>query len=367
MPKAGSRRPSDRTSMVAHCLASSTGSRNASDTTFMPNFMRRVRPAKAAIVVIDSRNGWRLTIRSVCQIESTPPASHMSIQRQYAAAPENGNSAQPNPIPTPMRRLSARGHRRRGFDAPRDVAHEAFKTAVHLLWPHAGRHCPSDEIGDAVLAHEGCQLSHAVLDVADHPSLRDAGLARLARNAARGALVLVKAAIDLAAIALGGAHGRQRLQHRAPRIEHFFPRTLRQEVAVIASRTLCAGLRHRRDPERRTARLHVARPDHDVVEIVALAMETELLADEALAQHLDAFVRQRHTARDGQTEAAKLVRRIAMPTPTSMRPLLILSSTARSSASRRGWLNGSRQTSLDSRTRLVRAAIAPAIGTHEGR
>ena len=57
MPKAGSRRPSDSMSMVAHCLASSTGSRNASDTTFMPNRMRRVRPAKAAIVVIDSRNG----------------------------------------------------------------------------------------------------------------------------------------------------------------------------------------------------------------------------------------------------------------------------------------------------------------------
>src|ERR1700759_3097713 len=102
MQKAGSKRPSDRTSMVAHCLASSTGSRNASDTTFMPNFMRRVRPAKAAIVFIDSRNGRGLTIRSVCQIESTPPASHMSIQRQYAAAPENGNSAQPSPIPTPM-------------------------------------------------------------------------------------------------------------------------------------------------------------------------------------------------------------------------------------------------------------------------
>jgi hypothetical protein len=57
MPKAGSRRPFDSTSIVAHCLASSTGSRNTSDTTFMPNFMRRVRPAKAAIVVIDSRNG----------------------------------------------------------------------------------------------------------------------------------------------------------------------------------------------------------------------------------------------------------------------------------------------------------------------
>src|SRR6185312_4003434 len=207
MPKAGSRRPSDSMSMVAHCLASSTGSRNVSETTFMPNRMRRVRPAKAAIVVIDSRKGWRPTIRSVCQIESTPPASHMSIQRQYAAAPENGNSAQPNPIATPMRCISL-GSRGSGFDAGRHVAHEAFETAVHLFRPHAGRHRPGDEVGDAVFAHEGCQLLHTVLDVADYPCLRDAGFARVARNATGGALVLVEAAIDLAAIALGGAHGR---------------------------------------------------------------------------------------------------------------------------------------------------------------
>jgi len=43
-----------------------------------------------------------------------------------------------------------------------------------------------------------------VLDVAYHPCLRDAGLPRVARNAAGGALALVEAAIDLAAIALGG-------------------------------------------------------------------------------------------------------------------------------------------------------------------
>src|SRR5262245_11729265 len=322
MPKAGSRRPSDNTSMVAHCLASSTGSRNASDTTFMPNFMRRVRPAKAAIVVIDSRNGWRLTIRSVCQIESTPPASHMSIQRQYAVAPENGNSAQPNPIPTPMRRPPALG--RCGFDARRHVAHEAFEAAVHLLRTHARRHRPGDEIGDAVFAHKGRQLLHAMLDIADHPCLRDTGFPRVARNAAGGALVLVEAAIDLAEIALGGAQGRRvafgvvgheagadnadaiavrvaarRLQRRAPRIEHFVPRTLRQEVAVIACRPLRAGLRHRGDPERRASRLHVTRPNHHIVEIVALAVEAELLAGEAMAQHLDAFVRQRYAARDG--------------------------------------------------------------------
>src|ERR1700733_15036728 len=189
MPKAGSRRPSESTSIVAHCLASSTGSRNGSDTTFMPNRMRRVRPAKAATVVIDSRNGSRLTTRSVCHIESTPPASHMSIQRQYAAAPENGNSAQPSPIPIPMAVLpSALGRRGCCFDARRHVAHEAFDTAVHLLWPHTGRHSPGDEVGDAVLTHKGCQLLHAVLDGAYYPRLRDAGVARVARNAACRAL-----------------------------------------------------------------------------------------------------------------------------------------------------------------------------------
>ena len=82
MPKAGSRRPSDSTSMVAHCLATSTGSRMASDTTFMPNLSRRVRPASAAIAVMHSSIGSRLSSRSVCHSESTPPASHRSTQRQ---------------------------------------------------------------------------------------------------------------------------------------------------------------------------------------------------------------------------------------------------------------------------------------------
>src|SRR5215471_4128779 len=47
-----------------------------------------------------------------------------------------------------------------------------------------------------------------------------------------------------------------------------------------------------------------------------------------------------------------------MPTPISTRPSLRLSSTARSSASRTGWLNGSRQTSQEKRTFFLRAAIA---------
>jgi hypothetical protein len=82
IPNPGSSRPSDSTSIVAHCLASSTGSRSASDTTFMPNFSRRVRPASAAIAVMHSRIGALLISRSVCQTESIPPASHRSTQRQ---------------------------------------------------------------------------------------------------------------------------------------------------------------------------------------------------------------------------------------------------------------------------------------------
>ena len=49
MPKAGNSRPSDRKSIVAHCLATSTGSRNASESTLTPNLSRRVRPASAAM------------------------------------------------------------------------------------------------------------------------------------------------------------------------------------------------------------------------------------------------------------------------------------------------------------------------------
>src|SRR5882762_4506250 len=62
--------------------------------------MRLVRPANAAITLMHSRKGVGLTRRSVCQIESTPPASHRSTQRQKAAAPENGNSISPTPTAT---------------------------------------------------------------------------------------------------------------------------------------------------------------------------------------------------------------------------------------------------------------------------
>src|SRR5260221_2284686 len=100
MPNAGRRRPSDSRSMVAHCLASRTGSRSASDTTFMPNLILRVRPASAAITLKLSRIGSLETSRSVCHSESTPPPSQASTQRQQPRAPSNGNSIKPNPTAT---------------------------------------------------------------------------------------------------------------------------------------------------------------------------------------------------------------------------------------------------------------------------
>src|SRR5262249_39247858 len=100
MPKAGNSRPSDNTSIVAHCLAKSTGSRKANDSTLTPNLIRRVRPASAAITLMHSRIGSRLIMRSVCHSESTPPASHRSTQRQNPATPEHGNSIRPSPIAT---------------------------------------------------------------------------------------------------------------------------------------------------------------------------------------------------------------------------------------------------------------------------
>src|SRR3546814_19751219 len=88
--------------MVAHCLAGSSGSRRLADATFMPNLMRRVRPASAAITLMHSRCVKVETSRSVCQSESTPPSSHRSTHCQNDASPEKGKSAKPSPTPTAM-------------------------------------------------------------------------------------------------------------------------------------------------------------------------------------------------------------------------------------------------------------------------
>ena len=99
IPNAGSRRPSLRKSMVAHCLARRSGSRSPTDATFIPNLMRRVAPASIAIALMHSRMGRRDTIRSVCHRESTPPSSHRSTHRRNAAPEENGSSMRPRPTP----------------------------------------------------------------------------------------------------------------------------------------------------------------------------------------------------------------------------------------------------------------------------
>ena len=104
MPNAGSSRPLLSTSMVAHCLASSSGSRMPTDATFMPNLSRLVAPAIAAIALMHSRIGSLETSRSVCQSESTPPVSHISTQRQNPSAPANGKLASPIPMPMVMGR-----------------------------------------------------------------------------------------------------------------------------------------------------------------------------------------------------------------------------------------------------------------------
>jgi len=57
--------------MVAHCLASTSGSRRGATMAFMPNLIRSVHPASVAMTLMVSRYGSRETSRSVCQTEST--------------------------------------------------------------------------------------------------------------------------------------------------------------------------------------------------------------------------------------------------------------------------------------------------------
>ena len=64
--------------MVAISLARIVGLRSGSARTLLPNFIRLVLPASAAIMAIDSRLGVAETIRSESHMESTPRSSHMS-------------------------------------------------------------------------------------------------------------------------------------------------------------------------------------------------------------------------------------------------------------------------------------------------
>ena len=56
----------------------------------------------------------------------------------------------------------------------RHVTREALEAGVGVVGPQARRHCPGDDVGESVLADEGSELLHAVLDIAHHPGLRDA-------------------------------------------------------------------------------------------------------------------------------------------------------------------------------------------------
>src|SRR6056300_1061046 len=98
--------------MVAQALAVRKGSRCPREATFMPNLMRFVPPARAAMTDMTSRFGMGLTRRSDCQIESTPPLSQRSTQRQKARPLEKGKWARPRPalmVITELLRI-VRGH-----------------------------------------------------------------------------------------------------------------------------------------------------------------------------------------------------------------------------------------------------------------
>ena len=132
-PKAASRRPSLRKSIVAHSAASTSGSRSGSTTTFMPNLRRSVAPASAAMRLIASSWGSGAaavaTRRSDCQMESTSRSSQSSIQRQKARAEENGNAATPRPMRTltgppslGLVRRASSGGRSAAYPTLRDLA-----------------------------------------------------------------------------------------------------------------------------------------------------------------------------------------------------------------------------------------------------
>ena len=89
--------------MVAHSFASTSGSRSGSSTTFIPNLIRSVAPATAAIAVIGSSAICGPASRSLNQIESTSLSSHRSTQRKNEA----GVVRRSNAAPSPMRTLIA--------------------------------------------------------------------------------------------------------------------------------------------------------------------------------------------------------------------------------------------------------------------
>src|SRR5262249_4674619 len=157
---------------------------------------------------------------------------------------------------------------------------------------------------DAVLGDERGQLGDAVVDVPHHPGLGNPGFVAIPGRLVAG--LGEEARIELAAISLRGADGGpvalavvrdeaasddtdaivRRIapgcaERTPPWIEHLLARALGKQVGVEARGTARAALGHGGDPERRAAGLHVARPDHHVVEGVAFPAIAEALAREA--------------------------------------------------------------------------------------
>ena len=79
--------------------ASATAARRM-PATFMPNFSRLLPPARAAITLMVSRFGVFSMMRSLCQMESTPPLSHRLTHSQKPLPSSKVKFA--IPIPAPM-------------------------------------------------------------------------------------------------------------------------------------------------------------------------------------------------------------------------------------------------------------------------
>ena len=72
----------------------------------MPNLMRRVAPARAAITLMHSRLPSREMSRSDCQMESMPPCSQTSTHFQKPRASSKLKLAMPIPALTVIGRCS---------------------------------------------------------------------------------------------------------------------------------------------------------------------------------------------------------------------------------------------------------------------
>jgi len=106
----------------------------------------------------------------------------------------------------------------------------------------------------------------------------------------------------------------------------------------------------------------------DVFELKELALEGERLAIQQSSDYLERLISTCTSFAERNTEALELFDLVADPNPKLEAPApKIASTTAISSASRTGLWNGISSTPSGIRIRFVRAAIAAAAGSIEGR